>query len=65
MKPEIAPVIFGDLMGYQFVNRIGFSIQVVREPYIEFNQIAVVGRVRFGGQVIEPWRLRLNKCAVS
>lgn len=59
------PVLFGDLQGYQFVNRLGFSIQVVREPYIEVNQVAVVGRVRFGGITTEPWRLRVNKCAVS
>jgi HK97 family phage major capsid protein len=53
------PVIFGDLSGYTMVNRVGFSIQVLRELYAELGQVAVVGRIRFGGQVLEPWRLRL------
>lgn len=69
LMPNIAannfPVIFGDFKGYMMVNRIGFSIQVLREVYAELGQVAVVGRVRFGGQVIEPWRLRGLKVATS
>jgi len=57
------PIIFGDFQGYQLVNRVGFSIQVLRELYAELNQVAIVGRIRFGGQVIEPWRLKIQKCA--
>lgn len=52
------PVFFGDPKGYLLANRVGFSVQVLREVYAELGQVAVVGRVRFGGQVIEPWRLR-------
>lgn len=55
------PLIFGDLRGYQMVRRIGFSVQVLRELYAEVGQIALVGRVRFGGQVTEPWRMRALK----
>ena len=51
--PDIAanafPIIFGDFMGYYLVNRIGFSIQVLRELYAETNQIVLLGRLRFGG----------------
>jgi HK97 family phage major capsid protein len=57
------PIIFGDLMGYTLVNRIGFSVQVLREVAARRNQVIVLGRVRFGGQVLEPWRLRVQKCA--
>lgn len=57
------PLIFGDLKGYMLVNRVGFSIQVLRELYAETNQLVMLGRVRFGGDVIEPWRLRLQKCS--
>ncbi|MFA6305710.1 MAG: phage major capsid protein [Candidatus Gracilibacteria bacterium] len=52
------PIIFGDLGGYYLVNRIGMSIQVLRELYAETNQIVLLGRVRFGGQLVEDWRLR-------
>lgn len=69
LMPNIAanniPVLFGDFRGYQLVNRIGFSIQVLREVYAELNQVALVGRIRFGGQVIEPWRLRALKVALT
>lgn len=59
------PIIFGDFKGYTKVNRIGFSVQVLRELYAELGQVSVVGRVRFGGQVLEPWRFRLLKVGVS
>jgi HK97 family phage major capsid protein len=52
------PIVFGDLSGYYLVRRIGFSIQVLRELYAETNQILLLGRVRFGGQLVEDWRLR-------
>ncbi len=55
------PVFFGDMSGYQLVNRIGFSVQILRELYAESNAIVLLGRVRFGGQVIESWKLRAQK----
>lgn len=63
--PNIAadayPIIFGDFRGYILLNRIGFTIQVLDQPYAESNQIVLLGRVRFGGQVAEPWRLKIQK----
>ena len=53
------PIIFGDLTGYYLVQRIGFSIQVLRELYAETNQILLLGRIRFGGQITEPWKLKV------
>jgi HK97 family phage major capsid protein len=52
------PIVFGDLRGYWLVNRIGFSIQVLRELYAETNQILLLGRVRFGGKLVEDWKVR-------
>lgn len=57
------PIIFGDPRGYYLVNRVGFSIQVLREKYAEENQVVLLGRVRFGGQPAESWRLRAQKVA--
>jgi HK97 family phage major capsid protein len=53
--------IFGDFMGYTQVNRVGFSIQVLREIAARRNQVIILGRVRFGGLPVEPWRLRALK----
>lgn len=53
------PVICGDLKGVCLVNRIGFSIQVLREVGALRNQVILVGRIRFGCQPIEPWRYRI------
>jgi len=65
--PNIAanafPYIFGDPKGYYHVDRIGFSIQVLNELYAESNQKLLLGRVRFGGQVAEDWRLKIGKCS--
>jgi HK97 family phage major capsid protein len=65
MMPDVAanayPIIFGDFRGYYLVNRIGFSIQVLKERYAEENQVVLLGRVRFGGQVVEDWRLKIQK----
>jgi HK97 family phage major capsid protein len=55
------PMIFGDLTGYYMVNRIGFSVQILRELYAETNQILILGRIRFGGQVVEPWKMLTMK----
>lgn len=55
------PIIFGDLRGYYLVNRVGLSIQVLRELYAETNQVLVLGRIRFGGQVVEQWKLKAHQ----
>lgn len=57
------PLIFGDFRGYILLNRIGFSIQVLRETYAELNQIVLLGRIRFGGQVAESYKLKIQKCS--
>lgn len=65
--PDLAanayPITFGDHRGYFLVNRIGFSVQVLRELYAETNQIVLLGRIRFGGQVAEPYKLKIQKCS--
>jgi HK97 family phage major capsid protein len=67
LMPNVAAnafaAIFGDLSGYFLVDRVGFSIQVLREVYAENNQIVLLGRVRFGGQVAEPWKMKVHKIA--
>jgi HK97 family phage major capsid protein len=53
------PAIFGDFLGYYLINRLGLTIQVLRETRAKLNQIEILGRLRFGGKVAEPWRLKV------
>jgi HK97 family phage major capsid protein len=57
------PIIFGDLRGYLVLDRVGISIQRLSELYAETNITLLLARKRLGGQTIEPWRLRVQKCA--
>lgn len=57
------PIIFGDLQGYILANRVGFSVQVLRELLAQTNQVLLLGRVRFGGLAAEEWRLKVQKCS--
>lgn len=63
--PDVAanafPVIFGDLRGYYKVNRVGFSIQVLKEIVATQNKIRLLGRKRVGGQVCEDWRIKAHR----
>lgn len=59
------PIIFGDLRGYYLVNRVGFSIQVLNEIEAQSNRVILLGRLRFGGQVAEDWRMKIGKISVS
>jgi HK97 family phage major capsid protein len=56
------PVILGDLNAYLIVDRVGFSMQVLRELYAETNVVVILARRRVGGQLIESYRLRTHKC---
>ena len=55
------PMIYGDLRGYFLAQRVGFSIQVLDQTRAKLNQVELVGRIRFGGRPIEPWRLKVLK----
>jgi HK97 family phage major capsid protein len=59
------PILFGDFSGYYYVNRIGFTLQVLREVGARQNQVILVGRVRFGGQPVENWKMKGLKYSVS
>ena len=59
------PIIFGDMMGYMIVDRVGFSIQRLSELYAETNVTLLLARKRVGGQTVEPWRMKVQKVAAS
>lgn len=55
------PIVCGDLRGYYLVNRLGLTIQILRETKAKRNQFELVARIRFGGRTIEPWRIKILK----
>ena len=55
--------ILGDLRGYYLVERVGLSVQVLREINALTNQVVVLGRLRFGGQTCEDWKITIGKQA--
>lgn len=57
------PIMFGQLTGYMVVDRVGLSLQRLDQVYAEQNVIVLLARKRVGGQVVEPWRLRAQKCS--
>lgn len=65
--PDIAanslPVIFGDPTGYMRVLRMGMTIEVLRELEARTGKVVILARFREGGDVAEPWRLKVQKIA--
>ncbi len=71
-KSEFVPVatgagnnaaIFGDLQGYLVLDRVGFSIQRLSELYAETNITVLLARHRVGGQLVEPYRIKVGTIA--
>lgn len=64
--PEVAanayPIIFGDWSGYRVVDRIGMSVQRYDDSALaDTDSVAFYVRRRFGGQVVEGWKLAVMK----
>lgn len=55
------PIVFGDMNGYLLLDRVGISIQRLSELYAETNITLLLARKRVGGNVIEPWRMYVQK----
>lgn len=59
------PVVYGDLMAYAIVDRVGLSVQRLDELYAETNQALLLGKKRVGGQLVESYRLSLLRTVNS
>ena len=56
------PLLFGDLGGYLIVDRVGMTIERVEDSTtVGTNKVALFMRRRLGGQVLEPWRIKVQK----
>lgn len=59
------PILFGDMRAYRIVDRIGLSIQRLREVYAETNLVVYLARKRVGGKLLEPFKLKVQNVATS
>ena len=55
------PLAYGDMKGYWIADRIGISIEVLREVKALRDMVVVYARQRLGGQLVQDWRLKLMK----
>jgi len=56
------PVVFGDIgQGYQIVDRVGLTFQVLKELFAIANQVGYLARVRVGGKVVLPEAISVLK----
>ena len=55
-------LIWGDWKGYLIVDRVGMTIERVQDrTSVGRNFVSLFARRRVGGQVVEPWRFRVQK----
>lgn len=60
------PILFGDLSGYTILDRIGMTVERYDDATTaKANTVEYVMRRRFGGQLLEPYRLCVQKVAAS
>lgn len=59
------PIAFGDMTGYYIPDRVGLSVQVLNELRALRDEVVVYARKRVGGQLVQDWKLKLQKVSVS
>ena len=59
------PVMFGDLTGYYMPQRVGLSIEVLRELKALRDMVVVYARMRLGGELVEDYKVKLLKTYTS
>lgn len=67
--PDVAsdayPLLFGDFSGYMIVERLGLSIVRFQDSNTGINKVEFHIRRRIGGDVIESWKLAVQKVSAS
>lgn len=58
-------VAFGDMGGYYIADRVGLSVEVLRELRALKDEVILYARKRVGGQLVHDWKVKLLKCASS
>lgn len=55
------PIIFGDFSAYTIIDRVGLSIKFDQSNYVSTDQTQIVARKRTGGDLLEPYKLKVQK----
>ena len=55
------PLAFGDMSGYYIADRVGLSIDVLREVRALRDEVVIYARKRVGGALVHDWKLKLGK----
>jgi len=53
------PMAFGDMGGYYIADRVGLSVEVLRELRALQDEVVIYARKRVGGQLVHDWKLKL------
>ena len=57
------PILFGDFSGYVSLTRSNISIQILDQTRAKENLTEVVAKLRYGGDLVEPYKFRAQKVA--
>jgi HK97 family phage major capsid protein len=57
------PMLFGDFKGYFIADRVGLSIEVLREVAALRDMVVIYARKRTGGQLVKPWMMKVLYCS--
>ena len=55
-------MLFGDFKGYFIADRVGLSIEVLREVAALRDMVVIYARKRTGGQLVKPWMMKALLC---
>jgi len=59
------PLAYGDMQGYWIADRVGITLDVLRELRALRDEVILYARKRVGGQLVHDWRVKLQKIATS
>lgn len=59
------PILFGDFSGYRALTRSNITFQILDQTRAKENMTEVVAKIRYGGDLIEPYKFRAQKVASS
>ncbi len=59
------PMAYGDVSGYWVADRVGVTVEVLRELRALKDEVILYARMRWGGQLVRDWQMKLLKCAAS
>lgn len=63
VSANLYPILFGDFSGYVSLTRSNITIQILDQTRAKENMTEVVAKIRYGGDLVEPYKFRAQKVA--